>query len=136
MSFSEGYNLNQNSLDAEIEIYKSDNTIADAIENIKTNFSSKEDNIPSAGYVRSNLDLKTDSVSLITITYKSNNLFLNKIVLDQLNEEFIKDRANFKKQSTAAGREFIKNEIPRIKELLKEAENNLNNFKILLILLM
>ncbi len=129
MSFSEGYNLNQNSLDAEIEIYKSDNTIADAIENIKINFSS-EDNIPSVGYVRSNLDLKTDSVSLITITYKSNNLFLNKIVLDQLNEEFIKDRANFKKQSTAAGREFIKNEIPRIKELLKEAENNLNNFKI------
>ncbi len=130
MSFTEGYNLNQNSLDAEIEIYKSNNTIIDALENLKNIYSIQKDTIPSSGYVRSNLELKTDSVSLITITYKSNNQSLTKIVLDGLNEEFIKDRANFKKQSTAAGREFVRSEIPRIKELLKKTEENLNNFKI------
>ena len=50
--------------------------------------------------------------------------------LDALNSEFISDRRDFIKESSSAGRKFIQTEIPRIKSLLKEAEENLNNFKI------
>ena len=50
-------------------------------------------------------------------------------MLNLLNEEFILDRKNFIKQSSSAGRQFIRQEIPRIKVLLKEAEDNLNTFK-------
>ena len=45
-------------------------------------------------------------------------------------KNLLKDRKNFIKQSSAAGKEFINQEIPRIKSSLKEAEDNLNNFKI------
>ncbi len=128
-SFLDANNLSQNSLDAEIEIYKSDDTIIDALTNLRRDID-YETTFPSAGYVRSNLVLKTDSVSLINISYKSNDYDLNSILLDELNNEFIKDRTNFKKQSSAAGKNFVRNEIPRIKKLLKEAEDNLNSFKI------
>ncbi len=128
-SFLDANNLSQNSLDAEIEIYKSDDTIIDALANLRRDIDF-ETTFPSAGYVRSNLVLKTDSVSLINISYKSNDYDLNSILLDELNNEFIKDRTNFKKQSSAAGKNFVRNEIPRIKKLLKEAEDNLNSFKI------
>ena len=71
-SFMDAKSLGQNSLDAEIEIYKSENTISDALKNIGNKFSQEEIDLPSSGFVRGNLILKTDSVSLITITYKSN----------------------------------------------------------------
>ena len=46
------------------------------------------------------------------------------------NNQYINDRKNFIRQSSTAGRNFISQEIPRIKKLLQEAEANLNNFKI------
>ena len=55
---------------------------------------------------------------------------LSSSLLNLLNIEYINDRKNFIKQSSAAGILFIKEEIPRIKALLKDAEDNLNNFKI------
>ncbi len=129
-SFLDAGNFSQNSLDAEIEIYKSDNTISDALKNLSKDLLLSKEDIPSTGYVRSNLSLVTDSISLITIRFKSNNYEFTDKLLNELNKEFIKDRTNFKKESSAAGKEFVRSEIPRIKKLLKEAEDNLNSFKI------
>ena len=67
---------------------------------------------------------------MITINYVSDNQKLTEVLLNLLNEEFIEDRKNFVKQSSSAGKNFIKQEIPRIKLLLKEAEDNLNSFKV------
>ena len=122
---------NQNSLDAEIEIYKSNNTILGAIDKLKNSdlndYSSRD---LSAGVIRSNLILSSDSRSLITIKFLSNDKNLSSLLLDHLNNEFIEDRKNFIKESSAAGKSFVQSEIPRIQSLLKEAEDNLNNFKI------
>ena len=122
---------NTNSLTAELEIYKSNNTILDAINNLKNSNLIDPEFFPiSPKEVRNNLLLSTDSQSLITISFKSPSQELSTYLLDFLNEEFIKDRKNFSKESTAAGRDFVIKEIPRIKLLLEEAETNLNEFKV------
>ncbi|MDC3019214.1 hypothetical protein OA081_01870 [Gammaproteobacteria bacterium] len=118
-------------LQAEIEIYKSDNTILDALNKLNQMNYFEEDDIPaSTGLVRSNLNIVSSPGSLIKINYVSPNKELSPVLLNLLNEEFIQDRKNFIKQSSSAGREFIKQEIPRIRDLLKIAENNLNSFKV------
>lgn len=119
-----------NSLQAEIEIYRSNNTILDALENLRETKIFEDAEIPSPGEVRSNLTLNSSSKSLINISYVSSDPILSENLLNLLNEEFILDRKNFIKQSSAAGRQFIRQEIPRIKVLLKEAEDNLNSFKV------
>ena len=116
------------SLNAEIEIYKSNDTIVDALEIMKNDKSFDEH--PSVEQVRGNLSFSNDSKSLITITYFYENPNYSEILLNVLNKEFIKDRVEFKKESSAAGKLFIRSEIPRIKTLLKEAEKNLNDFKL------
>lgn len=122
----------ENSLQAEIEIYRSNNTIVDAIENLKKADIFDDSNIPSPGEVKSNLSVSStkSSKSLINISYVSDNPELSEKLLNLLNEEFISDRKNFIKQSSSAGKQFIRQEIPRIKILLKEAEDNLNSFRI------
>ena len=119
---------NDNSLQAEIEIYKSNNTIVDALDALK--LLNEYEDIPSLSEVKKNLSLESNSKSLITIKLISDNAELNPILLNLLNSEFIKDRRNFIKQSSAAGKNFVQKEIPRIKLLLKEAEDNLNSFKV------
>ena len=119
---------NDNSLQAEMEIYKSNNTIVDALDTLK--LMNTYEVIPSAAEVKGNLSLETNSQSLITINFISDNQELNPVILNLLNNEFIKDRRDFIKQSSAAGKNFIQKEIPRIKLLLKEAEDNLNSFKV------
>tara|TARA_B100000242_G_scaffold61835_1_gene37394 strand:- start:1624 stop:3531 length:1908 start_codon:yes stop_codon:yes gene_type:complete len=120
----------QESLTAEIEIYKSEDTIFDALNLLQDSKIIPEEVIPSLGDVRNNLVIRNKSKSLLEISYVSENEELSKALLDFLNEEYMKDRRDFVKQSSTAGRNFIQNEIPRIKTLLKEAENNLNDFKI------
>lgn len=122
--------ITQESLKAEIEIYKSDNTIIDALENLKLKNLYEIEEIPSPNDVRNNLSLENSSKSLMEINYVNSNKALTEDLLNLLNKEFIDDRRNFIRQSSSAGRKFIQNEIPRIKELLKKAEDNLNNFKI------
>ena len=117
-----------NSLNAEIEIYKSNNTIIDAISRIKNNYSFEEH--PTPEEVRSNLTFVSDSKSLITVTFYNSHPDYAVLLLNELTFEYIKDRVDFKKKSSAAGKTFISNEIPRIKDLLKNAEKNLNDFKL------
>ena len=115
-------------LKAEIEIYRSNDTILDALENFKKLY--KANSFPSLDDIRSNLSLQSKSKSLVSISYTFTDKELTPIILTLLNEEFIKDRRNFIRQSSAAGKNFIQQEIPRIKLLLKEAEDNLNSFKV------
>ena len=115
-------------LKAEIEIYKSNDTILDALENFKKSY--KVNSFPSLEDIKSNLSLQSKSKSLVSISFTYTDKELTPIILNFLNEEFIKDRRNFIRQSSAAGKNFIQQEIPRIKLLLKEAEDNLNSFKV------
>tara|TARA_B100000212_G_scaffold342237_1_gene328367 strand:+ start:36 stop:1550 length:1515 start_codon:yes stop_codon:yes gene_type:complete len=64
------------------------------------------------------------------INFVSDNRNLTKDLLDLLNQEFIDDRKNFFSESSAAGKKFIQSEIPKIKTLLRESEEKLNNYKI------
>jgi tyrosine-protein kinase Etk/Wzc len=121
---------NENSLLAEVAIYKSANTIDDVVNHLKTNTDLEEDRIPSAGFIRSNLTVSSNGRSLITIIFNYSDQILTQEILRLLNQEYINDRRDFRKRSTAAGREFIKSEIPKIKLSLTEAEDNLNNFKL------
>ena len=118
----------KNSLAAEIEIYKSNSTVVDALSRIKNNYDFDEH--PSAEEVRNNLSFSNDNKSLITITFFNGNPDYVVLLLNELTSEFINDRVDFKKKSSAAGKSFIRNEIPRIKDLLKNAEKNLNDFKL------
>ena len=120
-----------NDLDAEVEIYKSNSTVLDALEIIKNSNNYDESDIPrTPDDIRKNLGVYSDKRSLITISFKSTDRKLSSDLLNQFNTEFIKDRENFAKESSVAGREFIKQEIPKIKSLLREAEDNLNDFKV------
>ena len=122
---------NNGPIEAEIEIYKSNETISDALENFKKEELYDELDFPlTTNFIKGNLRITSSSNSLLTISFTSQNKELSKDLLNMLNKEFINDRRNFAKQSSTAGRKFINQEIPRIKELLKEAENNLNNFKV------
>ena len=132
-SLSEGINFGKGNtkMEAEIAIYKSENTIDDALKTFyKSNFANDFDLDLSSGKIRSNLILDTNLQSLINISFISENKKFSSIFLNILNEEFIKDRKEFIRQSSRAGRNFINQEIPRIKILLKEAEDNLNDFKV------
>lgn len=121
----------QESMEAEIEIYRSNNTISDAIISIKkTNNKFNVLESLTVNNVRDNLSLKKNGKSLIAINFLSEDKELSRSLLDALNEEFISDRKEFIQSSSAAGRKFVNQEIPRIKKLLKNAEDNLNNFKI------
>ena len=119
------------SLIAEIEIYKSENTINGALDLIRKTNKFPIDDIPTFSSVRKNLYVRNRSKNLLEISFVSDNKELSTILLNYLNVEFIEDRKDFVKQSSRAGRTFIQSEVPRIKELLKKAEENLNNFKIL-----
>ena len=120
-----------NDLEAEVEIYKSNSTLQDSLEFIKNTNKYDESDIPeSVNSIRENLTVFTDKKSLLSISYRSSSSELSEDLLNQFNTEFINDRKNFQKESSAAGREFIRKEIPKIKFLLKKAEDSLNEFKV------
>ena len=131
-SLSSGFSSSSNkgSIESEIEIYKSNETISDAIDNLNSDESFDIDIFLTTGLVRSNLRITSTSQSLLLISFTSSDKALSEYFLNLLNEEFINDRKNFARESSTAGRRFINKEIPRIKELLKQAEDELNNFKI------
>ena len=77
----------------------------DALDALKS--LNKYEDIPSLSEVKKNLSLESNSKSLITIKLISDNAELNPILLNLLNSEFINDRRNFIKQSSAAGKNFV-----------------------------
>lgn len=123
--------INKNSLDAEIAIYGSNNTIEDALIRLKNTDAFKNSDMElSIADIKVNLSISSDSNSLLSISLKSQNQEITRILLNFLNEEYMQDRKDFIRESSVAGKAFVRKEIPRIQNLLKEAEDNLNNFKI------
>ena len=118
------------SLEAEIEIYKSDSTVRDTLDNLENQNFFDEIEKPSISKIKENLVLKGNRNSLIEISLVFDDKFLLKKILNEMNNEYIKDRKEFKQRSSSLGREFVKNEIPRIKNLLEEAEDRFNKFKL------
>ena len=119
---------NSNSLEAELEIYKSNQTISDVADKLLNMF--PEGDVPSKYEILSGLNISSDDKTLIQVGFSFKDEYLTKIVLDELNNEYIKDRKNFRKKSSAAGKKFIQEEIPRVQNLLRKAEDNLNSFKL------
>ncbi len=120
----------QDELQAEIEIYKSDSTIKDVLEKVLNLNIYEPEDLPSTSEVKGNLNIQNRSNSLLQINFTFNDKNLTKDLLDLFNQEFIEDRKNFFSESSAAGKKFIQAEIPKIKNLLRESEEKLNNFKI------
>ncbi len=118
------------SLEAEIEIYKSDSTVRDTLNNLENQNFFEEIDVPSISEIKEKLVLKGNRSSLIEISLVFEDKFLLKKILNELNNEYIKDRKEFKQRSSSLGREFVKNEIPRIKSLLEQAEDKFNKFKL------
>ncbi len=123
--------ISKNSLDAEIAIYRSNETIEDALIRLKNTDAYKDSDMElSIASIKSNLNISSDSNSLLSISFKSQNQEITRILLNFLNDEYMQDRRDFIRESSVAGKEFVRKEIPRIQNLLKEAEDNLNEFKI------
>ena len=82
-------------LKAEIEIYKSDDTIGDALKNLEAYYSYEEKEKPSIGSVKSGLTLKENRNTLIEVNLRYPDQELSQIILNELNKEYIKDRVNY-----------------------------------------
>ena len=118
---------NINSLTAEIEIFKSSDTIVDTISNLGNEFG---DEVPSVSKIQGGLNISSSSPTLMSISFSYDDEDLTPIILNQLIEEYILDRKEFKKESSSAARRFIASELPKVKNLLTKAEENLNSFKL------
>ena len=120
--------LTNNSLEAEMEIYKSRDTLEQVIEKFLIKF--PEEDPPSISALFNGLSLSARNQSLVQITFSYDDEDYTRILLDMVTDEFINSKTNFKKESTAATRRFISEELPRVRVLLSEAEDNLNAFKL------
>ena len=120
--------LTNNSLEAEMEIYKSRDTLEQVIEKFLIKF--PEEDPPSISALFNGLSLSARNQSLVQITFSYDDEVYTRILLDLVTDEFINSKTNFKKESTAATRRFISEELPRVRVLLSEAEDNLNAFKL------
>lgn len=120
--------LTNNSLEAEMEIYKSRDTLEQVIEKFLIKF--PEEDPPSISALFNGLSLSARNQSLVQITFSYDDEDYTRILLDLVTDEFINSKTNFKKESTAATRRFISEELPRVRVLLSEAEDNLNAFKL------
>ena len=120
--------LTNNSLEAEMEIYKSRDTLEQVIEKFLIKF--PEEDPPSISALFNGLSLSARNQSLVQITFSYDDEDYTRILLDMATDEFINSKTNFKKESTAATRRFISEELPRVRVLLSEAEDNLNAFKL------
>ena len=82
--------INKNSLDAEIAIYQSNETVEDALIRLKNTDAYKDSDMELfTANVKSNLNISSDSNSLLSISFKSQNQEITRILLDFLNEEYI-----------------------------------------------
>ncbi len=122
------YAMSSKSLDAEIEIYRSKDTINDVIETLSQEF--PEEFNASYSQIRGNLKLLGSNNSLLSIIFSFTDEKFTQIILDRLNQEYIKDRSDFRKESFIAARKYISEELPEVRTRLEEAEKKLNDFKL------
>tara|TARA_B100002019_G_scaffold139850_1_gene120472 strand:- start:2660 stop:4528 length:1869 start_codon:yes stop_codon:yes gene_type:complete len=115
-------------LQAQAEIYKSREAINDVVSKYKIKF--PDETKLSYSAIASGLKVIPSSQTLLKIAFSYPDEVKTESVLNMLNAEFINDRIEFKKESSAAARKFISLELPKVRSLLSEAEDNLNTFKL------
>ena len=113
--------MSSNSLDAEIEIYRSKDTINDVIE---LSIEYPDEFSASYSQIRGNLKLIGSKNSLLSIVFSFPEEKFTQLIVDRLNQEYIKDRSDFRKESFIAARRYISEELPEVRILLEEAEKN------------
>ena len=67
---------------------------------------------------------------LFSIVFSFPEEKFTQLIVDRLNQEYIKDRSDFRKESFIAARRYISEELPEVRILLEEAEKKLNDFKL------
>ena len=119
--------LSQSGLAGEKEIYKSASTVSGAIDRII------QDNaleiIPTVSEISGGLSFSNVSNNLLTVNLEYTEREDTQIILNYLNEEFLKDAIENNQLKAKKGIEFVDNEIPKINLLLEEAEEDLTNFR-------
>lgn len=123
----DGFTQNKTVLSAEKEIFKSFNTI----EGVKTRIRNKSGDIdvPDSATISKGISFSDDGKNLLTINFSINDNKISKIVLQSLIEEFISDRIQNNRLAAIKGIEFVDEEIPKLKNLLNLAENDLTRFR-------
>ena len=123
----DGFTQNNTALTAEKEIFRSLNTI----EGVKTKIlnKSKDVEIPDSATILKGISFSDDGKNLLTINFSINDNKISKIVLQSLIEEFISDRIQNNRIAAIKGIEFVDEEIPKLKNLLNLAENDLTRFR-------
>ena len=97
---------NSNSLEAELEIYKSNQTISDVADKLLNMF--PEGDVPSKYEILSGLNISSDDKTLIQVGFSFKDEYLTKIVLDELNNEYIKDRKTLEKNQVLQEKSLFK----------------------------
>lgn len=123
----DAFTQNNTVLSAEKEIFKSFNTI----EGVKTGIRNKSGDIdvPDSATILKGISFSDDGKNLLTINFSINDNKISKIVLQSLIEEFISDRVQNNRLAAIKGIEFVDEEIPKLKNLLNLAENDLTRFR-------
>ena len=123
----DGFTQSNTALAAEKEIFRSLNTI----EGVKTKIlnKSKDVEIPDSATILKGISFSDDGKNLLTINFSINDNKISKIVLQSLIEEFISDRIQNNRLAAIKGIEFVDEEIPKLKNLLNLAENDLTRFR-------
>ena len=114
------------SLSGKKEIYKSFPTITGAREKmIQDNVL---DEIPNVQEISDGLSFSRDS-NLLTVRFKYKDKEDTKTILEYINKEFLIDSIENEQLKAKKGIEFINTEIPKITNLLSDAEQNLTEFR-------
>ncbi len=113
-------------LGGEKEIYKSISTISGARDKIIIDNVIEE--VPTIEEIINGLSF-SDNINLLTVNFKHTNREDTRVILDYINNEFLNDAVETKQLKAKKGIEFINAEIPKITELLTNAEENLTNYK-------
>ena len=114
------------SLSGKKEIYKSFPTISGAREKLIQD--NVIDEIPSVKEITNGLSFLRDS-NLLTVKFDYKDRDDTKTILEYINREFLIDSIESEQLKAKKGIEFINIEIPKITNLLSEAEQNLTEFR-------
>ena len=123
----DGFTQNDTVLSAEKEIIRSFSTIEGVKTRIQNKF--KEIDVPDYATILSGISFADDGKNLLTIKFAINNNKISKIVLESLIDEFISDRIQNNRLTAIKGIEFVDEEVPKLKNLLSLAENDLTEFR-------
>jgi polysaccharide biosynthesis transport protein len=115
-------------LDTEAEVLKSAPIIQRAIETLK--LKNKEGKLLEYEDFLKNLTVKDiPGTDILTISYKSPNPQEARSIVDRVMEVSMRDNIRVNRSEAASAKNFIGQQIPIAEKNLKQAENNLENFK-------